>query len=135
MKKTNRRKFIQATTVSAAALIAGGKALAKVQMEKTPIVRIARLKIDPNQLDNYKMFLKEVGETSVKAEPGVLTLYSASEKDSPSNITVFEIYADEAAYRSHIETPHFKKYKSSTKEMVKSLELMEMTPIVLASKK
>ena len=134
MKSTNRRRFIRKTAVSAVALIAGGKALANELPAKDPIVRVARLKIDPAQLDNYKVLLKEVGETSVKTEPGVLTLYSASEKGNPANITVFEIYADDAAYKSHIETPHFKKYKTATKGMVLSLELVEMTPIVLASK-
>lgn len=130
MKNTNRRKFI----ISAAALVAGGQTLAGTSKEN-PVVRIAKLKIEPSKLDEYKALLKEVGETSVKKEPGVLTLYSASEKENPANITVFEIYADDAAYQAHIQTPHFKKYKAGTKDMVTSLELSEMVPIVLASKK
>jgi quinol monooxygenase YgiN len=57
-----------------------------------------------------------------------------SEKDNPSHITVFEIYANEDAYKAHLETPHFKKYKSITKEIVKSLELIEVAPIALGAK-
>lgn len=129
--KTTRREFLG----SSALLLAGMEAFASRSSEKTPMIRIARLKIDPNQIEAYKVLVKEVGETSVKEEPGVLTLYSVAEKDNPTNITVFEIYADENAYKSHLDTAHFKKYKSATKNMVTSLELVEVVPITLASKR
>ncbi|KAA0889882.1 antibiotic biosynthesis monooxygenase [Oryzomonas rubra] len=99
--------------------------------EKIPVVRLARLKIDAAKLESYKAALKEEIETSVRVEPGVLSLYAVSEKDNPSHVTIFEIYADAEAYKAHLETPHFKKYKRSTKEMVTFLELMDATPILL----
>ena len=95
------------------------------------MVRLAKLKIDSVQLEKYKAFLKEEIETSLRVEPGVITLYAVSEKDHPTNITILEIYADSAAYKAHIQTPHFLKYKTGTKEMVKGLELIEATPIVV----
>lgn len=97
-------------------------------------VRIARLVIDSIQLDTYNSFLKEEIEASVKVEPGVLTLYAVSEKDNPTHITILEIYADMDAYRKHIQTPHFLKYKNATKDMVKSLELVDAVPLVPAMK-
>lgn len=97
-------------------------------------MRLAKLQIDSTQLENYKAALKEEIETSVRIEPGVLTLYAVSEKDDPTHITIFEIYANTEAYDAHRETPHFKKYKSITREMVKSLELQEAVPIILSSK-
>jgi quinol monooxygenase YgiN len=102
--------------------------------DKNNVVRIAKLVIDSAQLQNYMAALKEHAETAVRVEPGVLTLYAVAEKNNPTHITVFEIYADAAAYQAHLQTPHFKKYKSTTKDMVKSLELVETTPIVLAAK-
>ena len=39
-----------------------------------------------------------------------------------------------AAYKAHIETAHFKKYKNLTKGMIKSLQLIETDPIVLGAK-
>lgn len=98
------------------------------------VVRIAKLQIDPTQLQEYNAALKEGIETAVRVEPGVLTLYAVAEKDNPASITVFEIYANADAFASHLETPHFKKYKSTTQEMVKSLELVETLPIALGSK-
>src|SRR6187399_2584631 len=74
------------------------------------MVRMARLVIDSAQLDKHKAFLKEEIETSLRVEPGVITLYAVSEKNKPTHITILEIYADTVAYKSHIQTPHFLKY-------------------------
>lgn len=94
------------------------------------MVRIAKLQIDPLQLEAYRVALKEEIETSIRIEPGVKTLYAVSEKNNPSRITILEIYADSSAYHAHIVTPHFLKYKADTKDMVKSLELVEAIPLV-----
>lgn len=98
------------------------------------VIRVARLQIDSAKLEQYKAALKEEIETSVRVEPGVLTLYAVYEKNIPTHVTVFEIYVDEDAYKSHIQTPHFKKYKTETKEMVLSLDLAETVPIALERK-
>lgn len=98
--------------------------------EKRQMVRLAKIVVDPSQLEEYKAILKEEAGESVKLEPGVLTLYAVSEKENPTHFTILEIYADSAAYRSHLQTPHFLKYKNGTKDMVKSLELVETTPLI-----
>ena len=98
--------------------------------EKTQMVRLAKLVIDSIQLEKYKASLKEEIEASVQLEPGVFTLYAVAEKNNPTHITILEIYADTVAYKSHILTPHFIKYKNGTKGMVKSLELVETVPLV-----
>jgi quinol monooxygenase YgiN len=97
--------------------------------------RIAKLVIDSAQIEPYKSALKEHAEKAVKAEPGVLMLYAVYEKENPTHVTVFEIYADEPAYQLHIKTPHFLHYKATVKDMVKSLELVDVTPIALEAKK
>ena len=102
--------------------------------KQDPLVRIAELEIDPAQLENYKTALKEEIETSIRVEPGVLTLYAVAEKENPSHIRIFEMYADADAYKAHLETPHFKKYKAATQQMVKSLKLVETIPVMLGAK-
>lgn len=98
--------------------------------EIRPMVRLAKLVIDPGHLEQYKAILKEEIEASVRIEPGVLTLYAVSEKENPTHFTILEIYADSAAYRAHLQTPHFISYKTRTKGMVRSLELVETTPLI-----
>ena len=107
--------------------IFSGKVLAQEQSKQ--MVRLAKLVVDSTQLEQYNAFLKEEIETSVKVESGVLTLYAVAEKNNPTHITILEIYANVDAYKQHIQTPHFLKYKNATKDMVKSLELIETTPL------
>jgi predicted TIM-barrel fold metal-dependent hydrolase/quinol monooxygenase YgiN len=93
------------------------------------IVRLAEIEVVPEFLEEYLAFAKEVGETSVKVEPGVQTLFSMQEKENPYKIHILEIYADKNAYQSHLQTAHFKKYKEGTAKMVKSLKLIDTNPL------
>lgn len=126
-----RFKFLLILIIS---MLAITKANTSFAQNKNPVVRLAKLWIDSAQLEAYKAILKEEIETSVRVEPGVLTLYAVYEKDNPTRVTIMEIYADADAYKAHLETPHFKKYKTGTKDMVKSLELAETIPIALEAK-
>jgi len=116
-----------------AAVLGTSTGLAANTMEQ-PLVRIAELDIDPTQVSAYRAALKEEIATSIRLEPGVLTLYAVSVKGQPSQVKIFETYRDQAAYESHLQTPHFKKYKAETQGMVKSLRLIETEPIILGRK-
>jgi 4-carboxymuconolactone decarboxylase len=93
-------------------------------------VRLSKITVNPAQLDNYNAYLKEEIEASMNLEAGVLTLFATAEKENPNQITILEIYADEAAYKSHVQTPHFLKYKQGTLDMVQSLELIDTSPLI-----
>lgn len=98
------------------------------------MVRIARIKVDPTQLTAYNAALNEQMHSAIKMEPGVLSYTALADKKDPSSITILEIYADTAAYQSHILTPHFKKYKDTVKDMVKGLELVDVDVVGAAKK-
>ena len=97
-------------------------------------VQVAHIEIDPAQLENYRAAVREQIEAAIREEPGVLVLYAVSERDNPAHVTVFEIYKDTAAYKAHLESAHFKKYKAVTETLVKSLTLVRSTPIMLGAK-
>jgi quinol monooxygenase YgiN len=118
--------------VSVIASSLGGREIADGELD--PYVRVAEIEIDPAQREAYMAAAREVIEASVRLEPGVLALYSVSDKDNPARITVFEIYADKTAYETHLETAHFKTYKAATHDMVRSLKLRETVPIALGAK-
>lgn len=106
----------------------------QLENENQLIVQLAELEINANDLNAYKEFLYEGIQTSVNTEPGVLTLYAMEDKNNPTKITVVEIYANQEAYEIHIASPHFKKYKNETLNMVDSLKLTRMRPIKFAAK-
>lgn len=106
----------------------------KSMAQNLKIYRIAKITVDPAQLNKYNAALKEQMTTAIQVEPGVLSYYAVADKKEPSHITIFEIYADSAAYNAHLQAPHFKKYKEAVKNMVKSLELEDVDVIGIAKK-
>ena len=120
--------------VMAATMLTAMGAPVFAQHAREPYVRVAEIEIDPAQLEAYTAAVKEQIEAAIRLETGVLTLYSVADKDNPAHILVFEMYADTDAYKAHLETAHFNKYKVATQDMVKSLKLRETIPILLGSK-
>lgn len=106
----------------------------KLPMQADGIVRLSRIKVKPEYIDEYMKFAVEVGMVSLQSEPGVLTMYAVADKKNPCDITILETYASQDAYKSHIASPHFQKYKQGTLHMVESLSLDDVTPLNPASK-
>ena len=102
---------------------------AKEEMAANGIVRLSKIEVYPEFLDGYMKYVTEVGEISLRTEPGVLTMYAVAEKENPCKITILETYASREAYDKHIASAHFQKYKQGTLHMVKSLELKDQTPL------
>jgi len=102
---------------------------AKEEMAADGIVRLSKIEVWPKYLDEYMKYVTEVGEISLRIEPGVLTMYAVGEKENPCKITILETYASKEAYDKHIASAHFQKYKQGTLHMVKSLELTDQAPL------
>lgn len=102
---------------------------AKLPMAADGIVRLSKVEVYPEYLDEYMKYATEVGEISLRTEPGVLTMYAVSEKENPRRITILETYASREAYESHVASEHFQKYKQGTLHMVKTLVLSDQTPL------
>ena len=96
---------------------------------KDLMIRISEIEIDFQSLEEYKAILKEEAKASVLLEPGVISIFPMFQKDNPTQVRILEIYANREAYKSHLETPHFLKYKTTTLKMVKSLRLVDMEAI------
>ena len=90
------------------------------------MVRISELEIFPEYLKEYKSILKEESSASVKIESGVISIFPMFQKEDSTQLRIVEIYADNDAYKSHLQTPHFQHYKTAALKMVKSLKLVEM---------
>lgn len=102
---------------------------AKLPMEDDGIVRLSKIEVYPEHLEEYMKYATEVGEVSLRTEPGVLTMYAIREKENPNMITILETYANREAYESHIASKHFQEYKQGTLHMVKKLTLSDQTPL------
>ena len=94
------------------------------------IFRISEVEVHPEYVDSYLPFAAEVAEVSVKTESGVVSIFPMQDKKNPCQFRIIEIYADEDAYKSHIASAHFQKYKKGTLHMVKRLALLDHNALV-----
>lgn len=101
----------------------------KEQMTDSSIVRLSYIEVDPNYHSEYLKMALEVGEISMRTEPGVISMYPMVVKKDSNAIYILEIYSSPEAYKSHINSAHFKKYKQGTIQMVKRLELIDVDPL------
>ena len=124
------RKFISLIIVTLTMFCMTGQNMCeKLPMQPDGIVRLSKIQVNPEYLDEYMKFAVEVGTTSLETEPGILTMYAVADKDNPCNITILETYASQDAYKSHIASEHFQKYKQGTLHMVDSLRLDDVKPL------
>lgn len=101
----------------------------KQPMASDGIVRLSKIEVYPQFLEEYLEYAREVGEISLRTEPGVLTMYAVQEKDNLCRITILETYASKEVYEKHIASPHFQKYKQGTLHMVKDLVLSDQNVV------
>lgn len=95
-------------------------------MDADMMVRISEIEVLPEYLEAYNLILKEESSASVTVEPGVIAIFPMQIKEKQNQIRIVEIYKNKAAYKSHLASPHFQKYKISTLKMVKDLKLIDM---------
>ena len=132
-----RREFIKyVCTVAGAAMLTGCVSCGVAPQQRNEadegnklVVRIAEIEVHPEWLDAYLAAAGAVGAESVAKEPGVICIFPMQKKEAPTSIRIVEIYRSEEAYKAHLATPHFRKYKEGTPHMIKSLELVPMHPL------
>src|SRR5262249_51544397 len=94
-------------------------------------VLVVEFELDSPQPEPFKATCKVTEETAVRVDPGCLRFSAVFEKDNPTRVRLFEIYENVDAFKAHLETPHFKKYAETTKDMVKSRKRIDSVPITL----
>lgn len=97
-------------------------------------IRLIHIQLDPSTVTDYHKLVKNVMKPGIKKEPGVLVMYAVAKKNNPTHIYVLEVYANTTAYEKHLKTAHFLKYKRTSKNMVRLLQLIDAKPILLGSK-
>ena len=93
------------------------------------IIRIAEIEVHPQYLKEYLEAARSVGAESVKKEPGVICIFPNQMTEDENKIRIVEIYRNKEAYEHHLTTEHFQTYKQGTLHMVKSLNLVDLSPL------
>jgi quinol monooxygenase YgiN len=88
-------------------------------------VRWSELEVDPAQIDLFRALGRENVRETRRNDPGVLAFYWAGEKNSPNHIRVLEVYADESAYKTHLASAHYQKFRDGSRPLLKGHALFE----------
>jgi quinol monooxygenase YgiN len=81
------------------------------------ITLIFRAKIRPGKEDEALAKLKAMAESVQANEPGALVYAVHQTQDDPAEVLFWEAYEDEAAFKSHSETPHMGALRSAFAEL------------------
>lgn len=100
----------------------------------SPIMRIFEFELNANDVQPILEAGRKNIEASVRDEPGVLSMYCATDTTDPTKLYVVEVYRDHAAYQAHVESAHFKEFLGSIEGKVIRRRVVETHPAVLGAK-
>ena len=121
--------FVTATLAISAAcfvLLAPGQ---RVEAQSAGMfVNAVDLDIVPAEHDNFLAAITENGAAAAK-EPGCKRFDILNLGSDPNHFFLYEVYDNEAAFKAHRETDHFKKYMATTGKMVAKRDARPMSVI------
>lgn len=91
-------------------------------------VNAVDLDIVPAERENFLAAIKENGAASAK-EPGCRRFDILNLASDPNHFFLYEVYDNEAAFKAHRETEHFKKYAAAVGKMVAKRDARPMSVI------
>lgn len=80
--------------------------------------RFITVKIKPELRDRFLEVIEHDATRSVLDEPGCMRFEVLQDASDPDTYYFFEIYADEAAFNAHRQTPHFAIWSEASKELL-----------------
>ncbi|HMK68189.1 MAG TPA: putative quinol monooxygenase [Stellaceae bacterium] len=83
--------------------------------------------LKPESRDRFLALVRENAAKSLSTEKGCRRFDVCVPDDGSPRVFLYEIYDDEAAFKAHMETAHFKAFNAASAEMVVSRELGRLT--------
>ncbi|MFZ7240100.1 putative quinol monooxygenase [Avibacterium avium] len=106
---------------------------ASLSSQATPTMNFFELGIAEGQNTAYYQVAQHNIQTSLKNEKGTLAMYAVQPSEQPDMAYMVEIYADDAAYQAHRQTPHFQAYLKDTAAMLESKDYRTVQPLYLGN--
>lgn len=79
-------------------------------------VNIVEIKVKPEHLDDFRKEMKRHLGVIRATEPGCLRFDVSVNKEDPHRFHLYEVYADDAAFKQHMESASLKQYLATTKD-------------------
>ncbi len=79
-------------------------------------VIIAPIQIKDGHRDEFIEAMLDDAKGSVRDEPGCLRFDVIQDGSDENRIWLYEVYVDEDAFKEHLKTPHFIKWRDTVKD-------------------
>lgn len=82
------------------------------------LVLLVELHITPGRMDDFLRRAREHRANVLAKEPGCRGFELLRSREAEDTLWLYEVYADEAALETHLNTPYMKQYMEDTAPMV-----------------
>ena len=66
---------------------------------------------------------------SVAREPGCYQFDVTLDREQPNRVVLYEVYADEAAFDAHVQTPHLAAFRAGIEGLIVSRQVRRLTRV------
>ena len=84
-------------------------------------------KIAPAHIEAFKQLVHAQAKNSLEREPECHQFDVCEDPASPDTVFLYEIYSDEAAFKHHLDTDHFKQFDADVAPMVLDKQVTSYT--------
>ena len=104
--------------------------------QAAPLMNLFELGVAQGKTAKYDQVAEHNIGTSIANEKGTLAMYSVKQQDNPEMAYMVEIYADDAAYQIHRNSPQYQAFaKVSPEILTNHKKRMALVPQFLGDKK
>ena len=84
-------------------------------------------KVAPEHAAEFKTLVHAQAQNSLEKEPECHQFDVCEDPSSPATVFLYELYSDEAAFKHHLDTDHFKQFDADVASMVRDKQVMSYT--------
>ncbi|MDW4499167.1 putative quinol monooxygenase [Sulfitobacter sp. D35] len=87
-----------------------------------------------DQIDAFLPLMKRQAETSLSEEEGCVTFDICRDGARPDVVFLYEIYADKAAFDSHLASAHFQEFDAAVRDLVTGKTIVCFDEVIVGTR-
>jgi autoinducer 2-degrading protein len=92
---------------------------------------LVQVEVRPHLRAEFERAIRDNAVASLARDPGCLRFEVLQVADDPTRWLFYEVYADEASWQRHRESPHFLDYKAIADRVLVSRTATRLLPLAL----
>lgn len=85
--------------------------------------------IQEGRMSAFLPLMTDNAQTSLKTEPGCRQFDVCADPARPREVFLYEIYDDEAAFKAHLQTAHFRSFDAKVSDMITAKTVLTYTKV------